>query len=128
MLNMQPLIARAVGLIVLLPLVIVGVYIIRGIVFAIQDAFGLPTLFPSIFLVGSSIFGVLFRIVYLPIRRRLAIFAYLRWLRSFEDEGMRDGRSMGRTVLGYLRQYVPSWRESRGSSDEFVEQGQIRLR
>jgi uncharacterized protein YacL len=129
MLNMQPLLARAVGLIVFLPLVVLAVYIFRGIVLGILDALGLPTLFPLIPVVAFSMFCLLFRSVYLPVRRRLAIFAYIQWLRSFEDEGLRDGRrSIGRTILGYLRQYVPSWRQSRDSSEEFVEEGQIQLR
>lgn len=129
MLNMQPLIARAVGLIVFLPSVILMVYVIRSITFAICDALGLPSLSPTLPLWCFLAFRMLFRGMYLPIRRQLAIFAYIRWLRSFGDEDMSDGRrTIGRTMLRYLRHYAPPWRGSRGSSEELVEEGQIRLR
>jgi hypothetical protein len=51
--------------------------------------------------------------VYEPIRKRLAIYAYISWLKSFEDEYMqRRRRRVG--IFSYasrlLRRVLPRWR------------------
>lgn len=66
-----------------------AIYIFRNLLQAIVRALGLDTFKLMGPISGAAIFApipIVFVFVFAPVQRKLAIFAYLKWLRSFEDE------------------------------------------
>lgn len=83
------------------------------VIVTIRDALGIPQTVLPIGPVITLIVGPLLIIfVYDPIRRRLAMNAYISWLKSFEDEPVpRQRRRIRilRFVSMHFRRLLPRW-------------------
>jgi type III secretory pathway component EscR len=113
MLTQYPFGAKTTGLIVFLIILILVMLGLGYIVVTIRDALGIrQTPLPT----GSiviSVFGPICALyVYDPIRRRLAMYTYISWLKSFEDEHIQPQRRKNR-ILRFMsmhfRMLLPSW-------------------
>jgi hypothetical protein len=84
-----------------------------NIVIAIRDALGIPATPQPIGFVIVCLFGPICGMyVYDPIRRRLATYAYISWLKSFEDEHMQPQRRKNRIlrfVSMHFRRLLSRW-------------------
>ena len=90
-----------------------AIYVVRNVFHGIRklealgvEAFILPIGVAAIF----TPIPLMFAIVFAPVQRKLAIFAYLKWLRSFEDE---DERLRRRNTPSRLQRFLAQFQARR---------------
>jgi hypothetical protein len=113
MLTQHPFGAKTTGLIVFLIILLLVMLGLGHIAIAIRDALGIRQTPFSTASIVISVFGpICTSYVYDPIRRRLAMYTYISWLKSFEDEYIQPQRRKNR-ILRFMsmhfRMLLPSW-------------------
>jgi hypothetical protein len=116
-LTQHPLAAKIIGIIVSLIVLFLVLLGIGYIVATTRDALGFhkPPL-PYATMIIYVLVPILAVNVYNPIRSRLAMYTYSRWLKSFEDEDMQPQRRKDRTLRFarmHFRWPLPRWRRWR---------------
>ncbi|KAJ6099385.1 hypothetical protein N7467_000920 [Penicillium canescens] len=120
-LSLSTPISLAIGFIVFFAVLIAVMYAFGRLILVIRHALDTDTSRPSAITLGLLFVYAPLLVIFVmhPVQRYAAIFTYLRWLRSFEDEEDRERRRNAQpSVKRYLRQlWRRLWRGADGTRD-----------